>query len=98
MPAPDIEAVKRDAHAQWDNDPALRAEFTSCDSYVAYRVADARGAARIMHGKTVTANTAAQVGAASDQRPDDLARRQAQVRQENVGRAFAGLAPLQIPQ
>ena len=100
MPATDTEAVKRAAHAEWESDPALRAEFTSRDAYVAYRLADARGAARIMNRKTVAEAVFERVVAAAVPAVDsqDLARRQALVRQENVGRAFAGLPALSIPQ
>ena len=102
MPAPDIEAVKRDAHAQWENDPALRAEFTCRESYVAWRCSDARGDSRIFGGKVITEASPSRVAAtsvaSSDQAPHDLAHRQAQVRRENVGRAFAGLPALPIPQ
>ena len=120
----DIDAVKASAAAEWAARPALRAEFSGLDAYTAYRVADARGAARIFAGKSVvrgdapawpsTANTsplltsrepAAPASAAHTRHnaapvpaSGDLIQRQALVRQQNIGRQFAGLQPLPIPQ
>lgn len=93
--------------AEWEGDPALRAEFAGDKvAFLALRRAEADG--RV---KTFTPRTAArpqqqaallQPPSAPPQQADEgvgnLAQRQAQIRQENVGRLFAGLPELPIPQ
>lgn len=100
---PDIEAVKAKARRDWDADPSLRAEFRTLEALVAFCVADARGQARVFTGKSaeqpqrqVTGTAVA--AAAQSIAASDLIHRQALVRQENIGRVFAGLPPLPIPQ
>lgn len=92
----DIAQIVRDAEVEWDKDAAIRAEFMSKESYMAWRKADARGAARIVGRNAVAYPDNASATEATA--PDSLATRQAQVRQQNVGRRFAGLPLLDLPQ
>lgn len=158
----DLDAVTRSAESEWAADSAVRAEFGSKETYLAFRRAEAKGLSRTV-GRGATAFVIASVqtyvpgqgdaewdgdsklraefggnkddymalrraesegrvrtltpGAAHTQRPQaalrlppsgpsiqavqgecSLAERQAQVRQENVGRQFAGLPVLPVPQ
>lgn len=40
---PDLHSVEQDARREWANDAAIRAEFLTCETYLAYRKAVARG-------------------------------------------------------
>jgi hypothetical protein len=100
-PAIDAEATTRDAERAWAADASVRVEFSSKETYLAFRLADARGAARIIGTRNSAARATPPVamsGPAAVHSIGSLAERQAQVRQENVGRQFAGLAPLDLPQ
>ena len=39
--------VRQQAEQRWNSDPAIRAEFLSKESYVAYCVADAKGLVKL---------------------------------------------------
>lgn len=93
----DIAQVVRDAENEWNKDAAIRAEFLTKESYVAWRKADARGAAQIV-GKSVATAHPAHAPSSEESNASSLSERQAQARQQNIGRRFAGLPLLDIPQ
>jgi hypothetical protein len=64
---------------------------------VAWRKADARGAARVVGNRTPDSQAGGHVSS-SAAAPESLTQRQAQVRQQNIGRRFAGLPLLDLPQ
>lgn len=89
---------KAEAESIWANDASIRAAFLSKEDFLAYHRAAAAGRVRVAGGNSATSAPA--VAAARSAPPDasSLAARQAEVRRENVGRIFAGLPPLDIPQ
>jgi hypothetical protein len=100
-PAVDAEAATQDAERTWDADASVRSEFNGNKAaYLAFRRADARKPINIIGrkavGRAIDSTTAVVVSQATSS--GTLAQRQAQVRQENVGRQFAGLPPLDVPQ
>lgn len=93
--------------SEWDDDAALRAEFGgSKERYQAFRRAEQNGSVKILargaahsHAQQATPRQASSESfSPSSQGAGSLAERQAQVRQENVGRQFAGLPVLPVPQ
>jgi hypothetical protein len=101
-PAVDAEAATQDAERTWAADASVRSEFNGNKAaYLAFRRADARKPINIIGRKVVgSANDVARAVGVSQMTSSagSLAERQAQVRQENVGRQFAGLPPLDVPQ
>lgn len=100
----DLDAVTRDAESVWAGDAELRAEFGgNKESYLALRRAEQDGRVKIFvpgaaRSQTQQAPLQPLASTPTDQAAFTLAERQAQVRQENVGRQFAGLPVLPIPQ
>lgn len=45
-------ATVQAARAEWERSPAIRAEFTCLEAYMAFRRAEARGAVRIISRET----------------------------------------------
>lgn len=93
--------------SEWDSDAALRAEFGgSKETYLAFRRAEQNGSVKILTRGAVHAHAqqapvrepSSGPSSPSSQGAGSLAERQAQVRQENVGRQFAGLPVLPVPQ
>ncbi|MDP3797401.1 MAG: hypothetical protein Q8R06_09660 [Polaromonas sp.] len=93
--------------AEWAGDAELRAEFGgNKDAYTALRRAETEGRVKTLAPRTAqpqrqqVALPQPQSGPSGqgDQGASNLAQRQAQIRQENVGRRFAGLPELPIPQ
>jgi hypothetical protein len=93
--------------SEWDDDSALHAEFSgSKERYLAFRRAEQNGSVKILspgaaHSHTQQAPLQQPSSGPSNpsfQGAGSLAERQAQVRQENVGRQFAGLPVLPVPQ
>lgn len=90
--------------AEWAADASLRAEFGGDkNAYYALRRAEMDGWVRALapHAEAPQIATAAPLHAqvaAQPQGGKSLAERQAQTRQENVGRQFAGLPELPVPQ
>lgn len=93
--------------SEWDGDSALRAEFGgSKERFLAFRQAEQDGRVKILaHGAAHSHTQQAPLrqpssgpASPSGQGAGSLTERQAQVRQENVGRQFAGLPVLPIPQ
>lgn len=89
---------------EWASDASLRAEFCGDKSaYIALRRAEMDGRVRTLAPRAEALQTAlaapphAQM-AAPPLGGNSLAERQAQTRQENVGRQFAGLPELPVPQ
>ena len=93
----DMAALEQDANQAWDSDRTLHAEFSSRETYIAWRRADAVGAGRVFVRRSAP-SAADQPMPSGDTGAGSLAQRQAAIRQENVGRTFAGLAPLPMPQ
>lgn len=89
---------------EWELDAGLRAEFGgNKESYLAFRRAEQDGRVRVFapgaaRPQTQQAPLRQHSSAPTGQAAHTLAERQAQVRQENVGRQFAGLPVLPIPQ
>jgi hypothetical protein len=92
------------ADSDWDGDADLRAEFGGHkEAYLALRRAEQAGSVKVL----APGAARPQIQQAPLQQPSNsptgsgdftLSQRQAQVRQENVGRQFAGLPVLPIPQ
>lgn len=91
-------------NSEWDGDAGLRAEFGGDkEAYLALRRAEQGGRVRVLApgaARSQTQQAPLQPLASTPTGPAAfaLAERQAQVRQENVGRQFAGLPVLPIPQ
>lgn len=90
--------------SEWDGDSALRAEFGgSKETYLALRRAETDGSVKVLapgaaRSQTQQAPLQQPSSATTGSDAVTLSQRQAQVRQENVGRQFAGLPVLPIPQ
>jgi len=97
----DAEAITAEAENEWSCNAAIRTEFGwNKAAYLAFRKAEAAGRARI-HGSSQRHQEAAAghtAPALTGGNQSTLQERQALVRQENVGRQFAGLQPLPLPQ
>lgn len=89
---------------EWEGDAALRAEFSGNKAaYLALRRAEQDGRVKTLapgaaRPQTQPAQLQQPSSGPTSQAAHTLAERQAQARQENVGRQFAGLPTLPIPQ
>lgn len=103
----DLEAVAKAADVEWNSDASIRAEFVDKKSFVALRRAEAQGRTRTLSGAVVRVTAGMPTADQQSTAPNPatgtndasgLAARQGQVRQENVGRRFAGLPEIPVPQ
>lgn len=59
----DEQGLARAAQIQWDTRPEIRAEFGSFEVFAAYEKASARGAAKVFHGRVISASAPPRIDA-----------------------------------